>query len=68
MVEKYNIKDLESTRGEKKKNKFIIKKDNTIKSLKEVEFFLGNWKKALKGIRLFKILKWKMSFYKSETH
>ena len=57
MVEKYNIKDLESTRGEKKKNKFIIKKDNTIKSLKEVEFFLGNWKKALKGIRLFKILK-----------
>ena len=57
MVEKYNIKDLELSRGEKKKNKFIIKKDNTIKSLKEVEFFLGNWKRALKGIKLYKILK-----------
>ena len=39
-------------------NSYITwEKDNTIKSLKEVEFFLGNWKKALKGIRLFKILK-----------
>lgn len=57
MVEKYNIKDLELSRGDKKKNKFIIKKDNTIKSLKEVEFFLGNWKRALKGIKLYKILK-----------
>lgn len=68
MVEKYNIKDLELSRGEKEKNKFIIKKDNTLKSLREVEFFLGNWRRALKGIKLYKILKWKMSFYKSETH
>ena len=57
MVEKYNIKDLELSRGEKKKNKFIIKKDNTIKSLKEVEFFLGNWRRVFKGIKLYKILK-----------
>lgn len=57
MVEKYNIKDLELTREEKKKNKFIIKKDNTLKSLREVEFFLGNWRRALKGIKLYKILK-----------
>lgn len=57
MVEKYNIKQLELARGEKKKNKFIIKKDNTLKSLKEVEFFLGNWKRVLKGIKLYKILK-----------
>lgn len=57
MVEKYNIKDLELARGEKKKNKFKDKKDNTIQSLKEVENFLGNWRRALKGIKLFKILK-----------
>lgn len=57
MVEKYNIKDLELARGEKKKNKFKDKKDNTIQSLKEVENFLENWRRALKGIKLFKILK-----------
>lgn len=56
LVEKYNIKDLELARGEKK-NKFKDKKDNTLKSLKEVEYFLGNWKRALKGIKLYKILK-----------
>ena len=57
MVEKYNIKDIELTREEKKKNKLIKMKDNTAKSLKEVEFFLGNWKRVLKGIKLYKILK-----------
>lgn len=57
MVEKYNIKDLEQQRSGNKKNNFIIKKDNTLKSLKEVEFFLGNWKRVLKGIKLYKILK-----------
>ena len=57
MQEKYTIKDLDLTRDEKKKNKFIIKRDNTLKSLKEVEFFLGNWRRALKGIKLYKILK-----------
>jgi len=57
MEQKYNIKDLDLARGEKKKNKFIVKKDNTLKSLKEVEYFLDNWKRALKGIKLYKILK-----------
>ncbi len=57
MVERYNINDLELARGEKKKSKFCIKRDNTLKSLKEVEFFLGNWKRAVKGIKLYKILK-----------
>lgn len=57
MLNEYNINDIELSRGKKKKNKFIIMRDNTMKSLKEVEFFLGNWKKAAKGIRLYKILK-----------
>lgn len=57
MQEKYTIKDLDLTREVRKKNKFLIKKDNTLKSLKEVEYFLGNWRKALKGIKLYKILK-----------
>ena len=57
VVEKYNIKDIELTRAEKRKNKLITMKDNTAKSLKEVEFFLGNWKRVLKGIKLYKILK-----------
>ena len=57
MIEKYNIKDMNLTRDEKKKNKLIIMKDNTAKSLKEVEFFLSNWKRVLKGIKLYKILK-----------
>ena len=57
MVEKYNINDINFTREEKKKNKLVTMKDNTAKSLKEVEFFLGNWKRVLKGIKLYKILK-----------
>ena len=57
MQERYTVKDLELTRGEKKKNKIIIKKDNTLKSLKEVEYFLCNWKRVVKGIKLYKILK-----------
>lgn len=57
MVEKYNITDINFTREEKKKNKLVEMKDNTAKSLKEVEFFLGNWKRVLKGIKLYKILK-----------
>ena len=57
VVEKYNINDLKLTREEKKKNKLLTMKDNTAKSLREVEFFLGNWKRVLKGIKLYKILK-----------
>ena len=57
MIEKYNINNIELTREDKKKNKLITMKENTAKSLKEVEFFLGNWKRVLKGIKLYKILK-----------
>ena len=57
MQEKYNIEDLEEVRGDKKKNVFKKRKENTIKSLKEVECFLWNWKRACKGIGLYKILR-----------
>lgn len=52
-----NIEDTEEYRGEKNKKGFKVKKDNTIKSLKEVECFLWNWKKACKGICLYKFLR-----------
>ena len=42
---------------EKKKKGFKARKNNLIKSLAEVESFLENWKKAKKGIRLYKLLK-----------
>ena len=57
MEERYYINDIEEYRGKKKKSKFSIKKDNTLKSLKEVEYFLENWERAFKGIKLYKILK-----------
>lgn len=57
MQQRYQPRDFDLIREEKNKNKFIIKKDNTIKSLKEVEYFLGNWRKVFKGIKLYKILK-----------
>ena len=55
MLQKCYMKDI----GEYKDNKksFKHKKENIIKSLKEVECFLCNWKKVSKGIRLYKILK-----------
>ena len=40
-----------------KKRGFKTKKDNTIKSLKEVENFLWNWKQVAKGVTAYKILK-----------
>lgn len=52
-----NIENTEEYRGEKNKKGFKVKKDNTIKSLKEVECFLWNWKKACKGICLYKFLR-----------
>lgn len=58
MTEKYYIQDIDDyKRKNKKKNSLKIKADNTIKSLKEVEYFLCNWKKVSKGIKLYKILK-----------
>lgn len=52
-----NIEKIMKPEERKKKNGFKIKKENTIKSLKEVECFLWNWKKACKGICLYKFLK-----------
>ena len=40
-----------------KKKSLIEKKEDVIKSLKEVEIFLHNWKKASKCVNLFKLLK-----------
>jgi len=57
LIEKYNIRELNLTREEKKKHKLILMKNNTLKSCKEVEHFLCNWKRALKGIKLYNILK-----------
>lgn len=54
MSKKYNNEKKELT---KEKNKYKKLKDNTINSLKEVECFLWNWKKACKGICLYKGLK-----------
>lgn len=43
---------------ETKKGGFKAKKEQTIKSLKEVEKFLCQTKKALNSVKLYKILKW----------
>lgn len=46
------------TNNKKEKNfSFIQKKDCTIRSIKEVEFFLCNLDKAIKSFNFFKILK-----------
>ena len=42
---------------ESKKWNFEVKKKNTIRSLKEVEFFLRSYSKALRGFNIYKFLK-----------
>lgn len=45
-------------RGEKKSNfDFKTKKENTLRSLKEVECFLNDFKRISKHIKLYKLLK-----------
>lgn len=56
MVKNNNSKDL-STFNACNKEKPVLKKDNVIKSFKEVEFFLCNFKKVYKGLKLYKILR-----------
>lgn len=41
----------------KKKFKFKHYKDNTLKSLKEVEDFLGDFRRFIKYVKLYKILR-----------
>jgi len=43
----------------KKKFNFKEKKDCTIHSIKEIEFFLCNFNKAIKLFKIYKFLKWK---------
>lgn len=43
--------------SKKKKINFSQKKENTIKSLNDVEYFLNNFKKLSKVIKLYKIIK-----------
>ena len=49
-------------RGDKKepKKKFDFKKrkDNTVKSLFEIEHFLRDFKQVAKGIKFYKVFKW----------
>ena len=49
-------------RGEKKepKKKFDFKKrkDNTVKSLFEIEHFLRDFKQVAKGIKFYTVFKW----------
>lgn len=50
---------LEDNRSQKKKEKLNLKKrkDCTICSIKEVEYFLCNLDKAVKSIKIYKFLK-----------
>lgn len=55
------IKNIENRGGKcpppKKKFNFKCCKDNTIKSLREVEYFLNHFHRFIKYIKLYKILK-----------
>lgn len=56
------IKNIELNRGghnppPKKKFNFKHYKNNTLKSLKDVEYFLNNFNKFVKYIKLYKILR-----------
>ncbi len=44
-------------KNNKKKLNFSCCKNNTIKSLQEVEYFLCNFNKIFKGIKLYKFFK-----------
>lgn len=58
MIKRCYIQDLNRYKDEiNRKNLFKKKKENIIRSLREIEYFLNNWEKISKGIRLYKILK-----------
>ena len=60
-MDKMIIKPIENRGGKcpplKKKFNFKCCKDNTIKSLREVEYFLNHFHRFIKYIKLYKILK-----------
>lgn len=49
-------------RGNKKEQKknfdFKKRKDNTVKSLFEIEHFLRNFKQVVKGIKFYNVFRW----------
>lgn len=49
--------DTNCSNKNKKKFNFSEKKDCTIRSIKEVEFFLCNLNKAIKSFKMYKFLK-----------
>lgn len=52
-----NIIWKEERNMQKQKKGIKERKENFLRSLKEVEIFLENWKKISKGIKIYKILK-----------
>ncbi len=50
---------MEDNRSEEKKKKFNFaeRKDCTIRSIREIEFFLCNLDKAIKSFKIYKFLK-----------
>lgn len=46
-----------SKKDKKKKQDFKTLKNNTIKSLNEVEYFLNNFERFVKSVKLYKLLK-----------
>ena len=52
-----NIENRDSNCPPPKKFNFKCCKDNTLKSLHEVEYFLNNFNRFIKYIKLYKILK-----------
>ncbi len=49
--------DVNNSNKQKNKFNFSERKDCTIRSIKEIEFFLCNLNKAIKGFKIFKFLK-----------
>ena len=45
-------------KGPKKKFDFKKRKDNTVKSLFEIEHFLRDFKQVAKGIKFYNVFRW----------
>ena len=55
--QKINNRNYSKNKNQPKKINIKNIKDNTIKSLQEVEYFLSNFNKIFKSIKLYKIFK-----------
>lgn len=56
-LENRNKSQCEKSEDKKRKFDIITKKENTLRSLREVECFLTNFKRIAKHIKLYKLLK-----------